>query len=91
MASLSQQIPLLGTVVKVEALAARKPFEIAHDCGLDRVILEGDCKVLMKTLQSGSKSLAQFGKIAKDVNFFASFFREVSFSQICRNCNSVSH
>ena len=56
MASSSQQIPLPGTVV--EALVARKALELALDCGLDRVILEGDCEILMKTLQNGSKSLA---------------------------------
>lgn len=59
---------------EVEALAARKTLELAHDCDLDKVILEGDCEVLMKTLQCGSKNLAQFGKIAKDVKFFVSFF-----------------
>ena len=58
MAWSSQQIPLPGTVVEVEALVARKALELALDCGLDRVILEGDCEILMKTLQNGSKSLA---------------------------------
>ena len=58
MVSSSQQIPLLGTVVEVEALAARKELELALDCGLDKVILEGDCEILMKMLQIAFKSQA---------------------------------
>lgn len=74
MVSSSQQIPLPGTVVEVEALAARKALELALDCGLDRVILEGYCEILMKTLQTDCKSLAQFGKIAEDIRVYASMF-----------------
>ena len=74
MVSSSQQIPLPGTVVEVEALAARKALELALNCGLDRVILEGDCEILMKTLQIASKSLAQFGKIVEDTRVYASMF-----------------
>ena len=74
MVSSSQQIPLPGTVVEVEALAARKALELALDCGLDRVILEGDCEILMKTLQIASKSLAQFEKIVEDIRVYASMF-----------------
>ncbi|XP_030963888.1 uncharacterized protein LOC115985057 [Quercus lobata] len=91
MVSSSQQIPLPGTVVEVEALAARKALELALDCGLDRVILEGDCEILMKTLQTTSKSLAQFGKIAEDIRVYASMFQDISFSHVRRNCNSVAH
>ena len=91
MVSSSQQIPLPGTVVEVEALATRKALELALDCGLDRVILEGDCEILMKTLQTASKSLAQFGKIAEDIRVYASMFQDISFSHVLRNCNSVAH
>lgn len=91
MASSSQQIPLPGTMAEVEALAARKALELALDCDLDRVILEGDCEILMKTLQIDFKSLTQFGKIVEDIRVYASMFRYVSFLQVCRNCNSVAH
>ena len=74
MVSSSQQIPLPGTVVEVEALAARKALELALNCSLDRVILEGDCEILMKTLHIASKSLAQFGKIVEDTRVYASMF-----------------
>ena len=91
MVSSSQQIPLPGTVVEVEALAARKALELAFDYDLDRVILEGDYEILMKTLQTNSKSLAQFGKIAEDIRVYASMFKDISFSHVSRNCNSVAH
>lgn len=47
MASLAQLVPLPFSVIKFEALAARRALELAVEIGLDRVILEGDSSILI--------------------------------------------
>lgn len=56
LASLSQQILLSATVLEVETLAARKALELAIAIGVNRVILEGDCEILINALQSNNHS-----------------------------------
>ena len=58
MASLSQRIPLPASVIKVEALAAKRAMEFALELGFDNVTLEGDSEVLVKTLNDGGNTLA---------------------------------
>lgn len=67
MASLSQKIPLPFTVVELEALAGRRVVEFAVEHGSNWIILEKDFLILINTLRSGCRSLAQFGHIAIDV------------------------
>ena len=55
MASLSQQIPLRHTILKVEALVARQALEFALE-------------ILTSALRSNCNSLAQFCYIAKVCN-----------------------
>lgn len=42
MTSLTQQIPLLASVIEVEELAARRALEFAPELGFDDITLEGD-------------------------------------------------
>ena len=58
MASLSQQIPMTSTVIKVEVLAAKRALELVLEIGFDRIVLEGDSKMLFKALKNGCSSLA---------------------------------
>ena len=58
MASLTQQIPLPSSVIKVEVLAARKALELIIELGFDNITLEGDSEVLIKSLVKGNNSLA---------------------------------
>lgn len=67
MASLFQKIHLTFTVVELEALTGRSVVEFAAGHCLNQIILEGDSLILINTLQSGCRSLAQFGHIATDV------------------------
>ena len=67
MVSLAQWIPLPGTAIEVEALAAQRAMELALETGLNKGVLEGDSLILMNTLKSNSQSLAQFGHIINDI------------------------
>ena len=56
MASLTQQIPLPSSVIKVEVLATRKPLEFTIELDFDNITLEGDSEVLIKSLEIGRAS-----------------------------------
>ena len=92
MASLSQKFPLPFKVVELEALAGRRVVEFAAEHGSDRIILEGDSLILINTLRSGCRSLAQFGHIATDVQHIVyQSFIDFNFSHVSRLCNTVAH
>ena len=74
MASLSEVVPLPATVIEVETLAARRAVEFALELGFENIILEGDSDVLIKLLNSCSRSLAPFGHIINDIMFLAARF-----------------
>ena len=82
MASLSQKIPLLTTVIEVEILAARRALEFALELGSDNVVLEGDSEILMKALKQGNSNLTHYGHLLQDILFLSSLFFCVEFSFI---------
>lgn len=75
----------------MEDLATRRVLEFALELGFDMVILEGDCEILIKALQSMKQSLAQVGHIAKDAQHLAPLFTTSNFVHILRTCNSIAH
>ena len=91
MASLTQQIPLLGSVIEVEVLAARKALELIVELGFDNIILEGDSKVLIKSLAKGGNSLAHYGHLIADIHVLMAQFSSLSLSHVRRHCNRLAH
>ena len=91
MASLSQWIPLPASVIKVEALAARRAMEFALELGFDNVTLKGDSEVLVKTLNDGGNTLAHYGNLTADILFLTSHFSKFQFSFVRRQCNRLAH
>ena len=87
MASLTQQIPLPGSVIEVEVLAARKALEL----GFDNITLEGDSEVLINSLAKGGNSLAHYGHLLADIHALMTRFSSLSLSHVKRNCNSLAH
>ena len=69
-ASLSEIISLPSIVIEVETLIAWQAVEFALGLGFDNIFLEGDFEVLIKLLNSSSRSLAPFGHIRNDIFFF---------------------
>ena len=91
MASLSEVVPLPATVIEVETLAARRAVEFALELGFENIILEGDSDVLIKLLNSCSRSLAPFGHLINDIMFLASRFTCFRATHVRRHCNKVAH
>lgn len=70
MASLFELIPLPSTVIiEVETLATRWVVEFALELGFDSIFLEGDSEVLIKLLNSNSRSSTPFRHIKNDILF----------------------
>ena len=75
MASLSELIPLPSTVIiEVETLAAWRVVEFGLELRIDNIFLKGDSEVLIKLLNSNSRSSAPFRHIRNDILYFASRF-----------------
>ena len=75
MASLSELIPLPSTIIiEVETLAARRVVEFGLELRIDNIFLKGDSEVLIKLLNSNSRSSAPFRHIRNDILYFASRF-----------------
>ena len=91
MASLTQQIPLLGSVIEVEVLAARKALELIVELGFDNIILEGDSEVLIKSLAKGGNSLAHYGHLIANIHVLMARFSSLSLSHVRRHCNRLAY
>ena len=91
MASLTQQIPLPGSVIEVEVLAARKALELTIELGFDNITLERDSEVLINSLAKGGNSLAHYGHLLADTHVLMTRFSSLSLSHVKRNCNSLAH
>jgi len=63
----------------VEVLAAQGALCFAKDLGFNKVILEGDSKIIIKALNRGGLSSSSFGHIIKDIKMMSSSFGSVLF------------
>ena len=79
------------SVIEVEVLAARRDLELALELSFDNVILEGDSKILVKTLKTGGSTLAHFCNLTANILFLTSHFSEVRFSFVRRQRNRLAH
>ena len=86
MASLTQQIPLPSSVIKVEVLATRKALELTIELGFER-----DSEVLIKSFVKGDNSLAHYGYLLADIHVLMAWFSSLRLSHVRRYCNSPAH
>nr|POE53793.1 hypothetical protein CFP56_73735 [Quercus suber] len=80
MASLTQQIPLPTLVIEVKVLAAQRELELTLELGFDNIVLEGDSKILFKSLEMGCNFLAHYGHLTADIQVLMSQFSLMSSS-----------
>ena len=91
MAASSQTIPLPISVEMVEVLAACSALCLARQLQFDQVIIEGDSKLVIKTLNSEDYSSTNFGHIIRDIKIASSAFRYLVFCHTRRQENKVAH
>ena len=72
-------------MIEVEVLAARKALELTVELGFDNFILEGDSKILIKSLAKGGNSLAHYGHLITDIHVLMAQFSSFSLSHVRRH------
>ena len=55
-------------------MAARKALELTIELGFDNITLEGDSKVLIKSLVKGDNFLAHYGHLLADIHVLMAQF-----------------
>ena len=89
--ALAQQLPQLYTPLITEAKAASKALQFVAELGFNRVILEGDCQVLIKALKEDGIFLCTDSLFIEDAPFYARLFNELRYSHVKREGNKVAH
>ena len=72
-------------------MAARKALELIVELGFDNIILEGDSKILIKSLANGGNSLAHYGHSIADIHVLMAQLSSLSLSHVRRHCNRLAH
>ena len=70
--------------VDIEALAAILALEFAAKVGLDKIVVEGNSKIITNAWDSKETSLAVYGLLVEDACVFESNFSELSYSHVKR-------
>ena len=91
LASLSQNIPQVCRPLDIETLAASRALKFAADLGFNKVVLKGDCEVLMKALKGGDQFLSTVGLVMDDIQYDANLFYQLRYSHVRREGNKVAH
>ena len=91
MAASAQTIPLPTSVETVEVLAARNAICLARELQFNKIIIEGDSEVVIKTLNRSSASSTSFGHLIRDIKCAAAAFSEIKFCHTRRQGNKVAH
>ena len=84
LAALSEKVRLPATVEVLEMLGAQKAATFARELGFSQVCFEGDAKLVVKCLQSGSVSNALIGHLVKDFMSIREYFQSSSIIHVRR-------
>ena len=68
--------------MEIEAGVASLALQLATELGFNRIVLEGDSKVLMHALADDSPFLSTVGSLIDDVRFNAGFFTKLHYSHV---------
>lgn len=91
MASLSKVLLKLHSLLEIEARAASSALQLATEMGFNRIVLEGDSKVLMHALADDLPFLSTLGSLIDDVRFNVVFFTNLHYPHVKREGNMVAH
>ena len=91
MAASSQIIPLPTSVEMVEVLAACNAICPARELQFNKVIVEGDSEVVIKSLNSSNVSFTSFGHIVRNIKIVFAAFSEISFCHTRKHGKKVAH
>ena len=91
LAIMADSFPLPHSIVAVEVIAAIKALKLALELGHNSIILEGDSKIAIETMQSGMPTLADYGHLIEEAKMLAESFVAIEYSFVPRQCNNLAH
>ena len=91
LAALLEKVRMPATVEILEMLAARKVATFARELRFSQVCFEGDAKLVVKCLQSGSVSNVLAGHLAKDFMSIRGYFQSSSIIHVRWQGNYVAY
>ncbi|KAK4414957.1 hypothetical protein Salat_2602700 [Sesamum alatum] len=74
-----------------EALAARQAVEMCVLNAWDRCIIEGNCALIIKKLNSKNLDLSSVSSLIYDILCMCPANKTIRFSWVCRTTNNVAH
>ena len=72
-------------------MAASRALKFAAELGFNKVVLEGDCEVLIKALKGGDQILSTVGLVMNDIRHDANLFYQFRYSHVRRESNKIAH
>ena len=85
-----ERIPLLSTVLEVEAMACRRAVKFAYEVGIQDITFKGDSLTMIQAINYGGASEAPYRNLIDDITVFDSSLSIVEFKHVKRSCNRVA-
>ena len=70
-------------------MAASRALKFAAESGFNKVVLEGDCEVLMKAPKGRDQFLSTVGLVMNNIRYDANIFYQLHYSHVRRAGNKV--
>ena len=90
-AALAQQLSQAYQAMEIEAMDVVRALEFGLEVGVDRVLMEGDCEIVVKALVEDNPSLASHEQLTKHVGLFSNYFSKLLYSHTKREDNKIAH
>ena len=91
MAALSAKGPVVSDSEEAEALACQSALEFAVDAGFEKLVVEGDNAMVMKSISSLRALQSRLGNVYANIQWLAARSRCLSFGCVKRTANTVAH
>ena len=72
-------------------MAASRALKFAAELGFNKVVLEGDCEVLIKALKGRDQFLSTVGLVMNDIHYDANIFYQLRYSHVRRVGNKIAY
>ena len=90
-AFMAEKVPLPNSVAALEAVAAVKALNFVAKLSISSIMVEGDLKIVIKTLFNEDISLADHEHLVEEAKLLSVLFSFCSFSHVKRQGNSAAH
>ena len=89
--ALSQKIALPQSIEQARALAATRAMAFARELSLFKVIFEGDCRWIIKAINTKEPCHTLFGHIIEEIWSLAPSLMTCNFQHVKREGNNLAH